>query len=57
MLYRKQNAQRGATLVHKKYTIERLKEAREENKKIRIRNYKRGKPSCRPSAEGSEKEM
>ena len=52
-----ENAQRGATLVHRKYTRKRLRGAREENKKIRIRNHKRGKPSGRPSEKGSEKEM
>jgi hypothetical protein len=52
-----ENAQRGATLVHRKYIGERLRGNREEKKKIRISNHKRGKPSCRPSEEGSEKEM
>jgi hypothetical protein len=48
---------RGVILVYRKYTRERLRGIREEKKKIRINNHKRGKLSCRPSEEGSEKEM
>jgi hypothetical protein len=35
-------AQRGATLVHRKYTRERLKGARKEIQKIRKGNHSRG---------------
>jgi hypothetical protein len=35
-------AQRGATLVHRKYTRERLKGARKEIQKIREGNHSRG---------------
>jgi hypothetical protein len=43
--------------MHKKYTRECLKGTKEEKKKIRERNHTKGKPSCRPSEEGNEKEM
>jgi hypothetical protein len=40
MIYKR--VQRGATLVHRKYTRERLRGAREEIKKIRESNHSRG---------------
>jgi hypothetical protein len=41
MIYKKR-AQRGAILVHREYTRERLRGAREEIKKLRESNHSRG---------------
>jgi hypothetical protein len=58
MFYKKKKrVQRSATLVHRKYTRERLRGAREERKKIGEGNHSRGQLSSHPSEKSIKKEM